>query len=556
MNEDKAPVTLEKESVQTPPQTAVNAEFQSAPVNYINTPKLPPCLYDGKDRWFALAAAVVGYLVLKTFIMSLDASGLGLMATVDAAAVTLFNFFYCRSLGMKGGRVTNVIFAANLLLAPSFLFCDNGSVTALCAAFIFAGNAYFSYASYKEGSRSVIFNAFRAVVISPFHQFGALFGALFRKPERNKDEDLRDRFKNALPVIVGVLMSIPLCAVVAALLGSADEAFGSIFSFSLDAISQWIEDHIIANIFVVVFSLPISMYIFGAAYSRVYKMRNEDVLQKTNHTDVRVLPTSMCTAFLTPLTILYVIFTAIQVIHVFTANVLGDPDFSYADYARSGFFQLCAVAVINLAVIAVVMFFAKRRESSASVLRWFVVVFCLLTHCLIATALSKMLLYISIYGMTPKRIETSVFMVYLFVMFAVLIVKQFVPKLSFTKLGYCLAALVLLVMWLVPVDSMIARYNIDHWRSGEISWMGYSAMCDLDASAAPVFAEITKADGAKAYEDVRKFFKDRKYIAEQYDQMTAWDFNSARYIAGKVILDAQPADEVIGGFGSYTDVLQ
>lgn len=499
--------------------------------------------YTNTDRVFAIAALVCGYMVIKTYIESLDRSGLGLMASVVSLGVTLYNFIYCRRLGMRGSMTTRVIFAVNLLLSLAFLFCDNAAVTMIAAPAIFAGNAYFSYACYREGSRSVIHIAFRALVSSPLYNFGSLFGALFKKPEKGAKGAARENLKNSLPIILGVVMSIPVCVIVAALLGSADAAFGSLFSsISLDDISNWIEDHVVSNIFIMFFSIPLSMYIFAAPFSRSVKMKNEDIVNKAPQPDRRILPASMCAAFLTPLTLLYVIFTALQVIHVFNAGVLSEPDFSYAEYARSGFFQLCAVALINLAVISLIMFFAKKDGSAP--IRVFIIIFCLLTHCLIMTALAKMLLYIRIYGMTPKRVETTVFMVYLFVMFAVLIVKQFKSRLSFTKLGYCLASAVLIVLSFLPADRLTAQYNLDHYRAGDIEWMGYSAMCDLDATAAPVFAGIRPDDGAAAWNDAKEYFGADYYsdedknmlgsnsgIYDKYAKMTGWDFNIPRKTA-------------------------
>lgn len=527
MNEQN--ITLEKQPGFAPPYVPYQT-FQ--PIQPIRT--IPKPTYTKTDRIFAIVAAVCGFLVVKTYIecVSIDPNtGLGLMATAASLAVTLYNFFYCRSLGMKKSVTTTVLFIVSMILSLSFLICDNDYVITLSIPVIFISNAYFSYASYREGTRSVVNNIFRAVVISPFHHLGALFAALFNKREKTCDGG--KNFKKALPVIAGAVMSIPLCVIVALLLGSADEAFGSLISFSPDDLIEWIADNIIMNVFILLFSMPLSMYIFSAPFSRSFKMHNEDSIPKSKRTDTRIVPPAMCAAFLSPLAIMYIVFTALQVIHVFTASVLNDPDFTYAEYARSGFFQLCAVAVINLAVISVIMFFAKKNERK--VLRVFVVVFCVLTHCLIVTALSKMLLYIDMYGMTPKRIETSVFMVYLFIMFAVLIVKQFKTNISFTKIGYCLAAVVLIAMSFIPVDRFIAQYNIDHYRSGDISWMGYYAMFDLDTSAIPVIAGITPEDGEDAYSEAQNYLRDIDISEYGFTRMTVWNYNVPRRIAAEVL---------------------
>lgn len=509
---------------------------QNTPQNTQYTPKpyapKPPCIFTEYDRCYALIAVLVGFFTIKTWLES--STGLGLMATVTSIAATLFNFLYCRRLGMRGGKTTNVLFVSSLVLSLSFFVCDGDIVLMFCVAVILLSNTYFSYASFREGSRSVLNNLFRATLMSPFYEFGSLFSAVFKK--REKESNGKADLRKALPVIAGAVLSIPLCVVVIALLGSADKAFESIFAISPDKLAEWITENLLANIFILALSLPVGMYIFAAPYSRAYKMRYDDTLEKTPPMKTRILPPSMCAAFLTPLSVIYVMFTALQLYHVFTASVLSSPDFTYAEYAREGFFQLCAVAVIDLSVIAAIMYFSKRDHGKLSkLLRTFVIVFSLLTECLIVTALSKMLLYISIYGMTTKRVQTSVFMLYLFVMFIILIVKQFKSKLSFTKIGYCLAVIALALLAFVPVDALIARYNIAQYNNGNIPWMGRYAMTDLDASAAAVFAQLPDDQPDKLY-----FFKTEGAHGESYEHMTAWDFNIQRYIAGKNIAENAP----------------
>ena len=504
---------------------------------YYQVKKRPACEYTKAERWYAAAAFAVSFLLLKAFTKATEGTGFGLMSSVAAIAVTVFNMLFCRYFGMRGSRTTKTIFVMNILLSLSFFICDNGAVQFLSGLLVFAGNAYYSYASYKEGRRSVLNNAFRSIFLSPFYEFGSLFGALFNKHNTSEEKKNKADIKKYLPIIAGLVLSIPVCVAVAVLLDSADSAFGSIFRFDFD----WLEDFsdiIISNLYIIIMAVPLAMYIFSAVYSRAYKMHHEGDLDKLPQSNTRVLPVSMCAAFLTPLSVMYVLFVALQIIHAVSASVFKSPDFTYSEYAREGFFQLCTVAVINLAVISAVMFFSKEKRAKG-LLAIFVTVFCALTLCLIVTALSKMLLYISIYGMTPKRIHTSVFMIYLFVMFTVLIVKQFKYEISFTKTGYCLAAAVLIALAFVPVDRLIARYNITHYMSGDISWMGSSAMYDLDLSAVPEFASLIE-DDTEAGGDARYFFNDRKYLARSCENMTAWDFNIPRYIAGKTIMENQP----------------
>lgn len=108
----------------------------------------------------------------------------------------------------------------------------------------------------------------------------------------------------------------------------------------------------------------------------------------------------------------------------------------YSGYARQGFFQLCAAAVLNLAV-----FLGVRRQRCAGrgFTRGAQTLLAALTLCLIALALTKMLLYIRLYGLTLLRLYTSCMMVALAVLFLALLVSLYRP-LPMLRLGAALAA--------------------------------------------------------------------------------------------------------------------
>lgn len=493
--------------------------------NYQNIKPRPE--YTRAEKWYALAAVVIGFFIVKTWFESCFATGLGLMSTVSAAAVTVFNRLFCRYFGMRGSRTTDVLFILSLLLSLSFTVCDNGYVVALSVFFILIGNTYYSYASFREGQRSVLANAFRAAVISPFYEFGSLFGALFHKEPKKGSGDI----KKSLPLILGLALSVPVCIAAGVLLTEADESFGKIFQFFDSDFLFKISHAVTDNILLLFISIPLSMYIFSAVFSRAYKMHHDGELVKLPRAESRFLPAVTCAAFLAPPAVLYLLFVGLQTVHVFSASVLKTEGFSYAEYARHGFFELCAVAIINLAVISVVMFFC-REKTLTKMLRNIIVSFCVLTNLLIVTALFKMFLYIKNYGMTPKRVDTSVFMIYLFVMFGVLIYKQFKNKISFTKIAYVGAAAVLILMSFIPVDNLIVRSNIARYERGEIDWVGVDSFADLDSSAVPVIASH-KNDGGVVGQDTTYYFS--KYLGRGFSpsEMGVYDFNIPRYISMK-----------------------
>lgn len=73
------------------------------------------------------------------------------------------------------------------------------------------------------------------------------------------------------------------------------------------------------------------------------------------------MPNAMVYAAVTPICILYVLFFVSQFPY-FLGGFTGElaEGFTYAEYARKGFFELCAVCCINFAVIGIMSFMAKQ----------------------------------------------------------------------------------------------------------------------------------------------------------------------------------------------------
>lgn len=509
-------------SVYSPDENGLKAQttYQSKE-NEPHVYRKPPCVYNGTDRFFAALAFVLGFLVTKVVINV--GSGLGLAATITFVLITLFNFFYSKRSGLSITVGRAAVYGLVLLLSLMFVITDNHSVKNIDFWLVISSNLYLVYSSYKVNNRSVIFDVFKSVFISPFHEYSGVFGAFFHRKTPCNDVEKKDKENQALPIIIGLLISAPVTVVIAAILLNGDDMFRALYG----SIAEVLLDKLLLNVFIFACSLPVGMYIFGAVYSRAYKKLNERFLPKVPKTSMRICPAAMCNAFLTPLCILYVFYIFCQLSYFFkTVGNIETETFDYSSYAREGFFELCVVAVLNLGLTACVIFLVKYNEKKLPVtVRGFISVFSVLTLCLIATALTKMMLYIDIYGFTPLRVYTSVFMSYLFIMFIVMIIKQIKNVLSFTKFAYFLAAAVIVLMSVIPVDGLIIKKNLDLYDEGQIEWMGSSAIYQLDCSAVSFLEDYAKGSAEKSAE-IQGYLEEK---AENVYDFDVYSFNFTRF---------------------------
>ena len=127
-----------------------------------------------------------------------------------------------------------------------------------------------------------------------------------------------------------------------------------------------------------------------------------------------------------------------------------------------------------------------------------------------ATALSKMVLYMGSFGLTRLRILTSVFMVFLAVIVIAEAVKLFVGRLQVIRLAVVLGAVLLIALSLSNVDGQVARYNVEAWRSGRLDSLDMDTVCCLDDGATPIFVELSQESDQKIAERAKKELARRK----------------------------------------------
>ena len=299
------------------------------------------------------------------------------------------------------------------------------------------------------------------------------------------------KVKGILPALIGILIFLPLFVVVIRLLISADLAFehfvGKIFNY----IS--IENVIIYTIQFII-GIPVAFYLFGLIYGNVKgryidKITIESVDKAANI--IKIAPKIAIYSILTLFNVIYFLFFAVQTAYLFSAFSGNLPKiFTYAEYARRGFFELCGVTGINLGVLIFSHLTVKRESGeNPKVLRIETIIISLFTILLITTALSKMVMYISAYGLTQLRVFTSWFMILLFFIFTVICVRQF-KKFNSAKFIIIGFALMFVVLSYGNVDGLIAKYNINRYEAGTLSTFDIDMVTDLSDAAVPYIYDM------------------------------------------------------------------
>ncbi|MFI6865617.1 DUF4153 domain-containing protein [Nocardia sp. NPDC050406] len=171
------------------------------------------------------------------------------------------------------------------------------------------------------------------------------------------------------------------------------------------------------------------------------------------------------------LTALFAVFVATQLAVLFGGDgyVQRTSDLTYAEYARSGFWQLSIVSILTLAVIAVVQRLAAQESTADRTwLRIALTAVSLLTLVIVASALSRMWLYQQAYGFTVMRLLVEVFELWIALLYLLLLASlvrlrhHWLPRAAVGA-----GAATLLVLAILNPERFVAERNIDSWEAGE-----------------------------------------------------------------------------------------
>lgn len=280
------------------------------------------------------------------------------------------------------------------------------------------------------------------------------------------------RNRNILLLLGGCAAGIPAVIYLGYLLADADMVFKMVIE---DFVLAFFNPSTIFSIVLIIFCSALTVCcLLGSVCSMSLPKEKET---KRHNPFAAISFTAM-------IAVLYLLFCGIQVVYLFAGKGKLPAEMTYAEYARQGFFQLLAVAVMNLIfVLNCFKYFRKHR-----VLTFLLMVISLCTYVMIASAAYRMLLYVGAYYLTFLRLFVLWFLGVLAILMLGVLASIFLPHFPLFK--WCLTVITLAYCgfaWCLP-DVQIARYNIAQ-EGGWITLGNVDYFIDyLSADAATVLA--------------------------------------------------------------------
>jgi hypothetical protein len=298
----------------------------------------------------------------------------------------------------------------------------------------------------------------------------------------------RERLALLGPLARGLLIAAPIASLLAVMLASADPVFASFFNLNVD-LNQLTLD----AIFVVAGSLTLAGLLRLAAAEPVSRVNGP--LWRLGSIEGLVV--------LAVLDAIFAAFAAAQAIAAAGAarDTLRTAGLTYADYARSGFFQLLWVA--GIAAIVLILFSRITGLTQATTKRAFLVlgqIGIALTLLIVFVAFRRLSLYEEAYGFTMLRLYSQIFAVWIAVVFLLLAADMagvFRQRRWFVGATSISAMAVLVTLNLVNPEALVVALNVDHARSAHKIDAQYLTELSSDATPA-LLASRSQLDPALA----------------------------------------------------------
>lgn len=307
---------------------------------------------------------------------------------------------------------------------------------------------------------------------------------------------------------IGLLCAVPVLIVVVPLLISSDDAFRGMMS------------NIFSNTFSFVLKtiFGISICPFVISYGFSLKSGRIAKIKKGNFSGIENI---YLISFLSAISVCYLLYLFSQLAYFFSAfkGFLPDGAITYAQYARKGFFEMCVIAVINLIIVFSALMLAKKKKGKVchtiKAIATFISVFTLI---IIATAISKMVLYIDAYGMTVLRLTTSAFMLFLSIVFISVILRIYIKKINIIKTALITAGSIILILGTVNVNSVCARYNYESYKTKRLDTIDIQELYELGYEGIPYIVKLVETEDFMVTNEAQQYLAEA-YLYDYFDNM-------------------------------------
>lgn len=405
------------------------------------------------DRWdhvFAGLYVILGILMWNCLCMENFARGLSMFSILYI--ITVLAYAGLKKFPITGEKIFWTLILLGISLPYGFYSVFDFGQTLM----IFLVAAYWTLVITEgllwkgQTSSWILLDSWNGLIALPILNFLCQIRLIFQTFSEKREEK-----KDWRMVLLGILISIPALLVIIPILAQADTEFRSLVDTILDALGEDFRILIWRGIV----GILLGAFMFGTLYGGVYKRHvNEEECIRFHEESGRVfrfVPDIAVLTFGIIVSAVYVLFIGLQARYLFSAffGILPEA-YTYAQYARQGFFELCVIALLNASFLIAMNGCAKtpRRKNRGLLLENGILG--ALTLLLLTTAASKLGMYIVAYGFTVKRCISSIFLIWLFLVFILVLIYQ-KKNIPLVRWSVFAGAVFFTLLCVLPVEQIV-----------------------------------------------------------------------------------------------------
>ncbi len=555
MNEEMQKEPMQSEPLQENNQRVNPEKNMQSAQGWVQPPKPQNTLYHTKvkENFHIYGVATFLFACVYAFCMYRNPSGITYVLFV-AAGIFYINFCL-KKLEIEAKKGKKFYTISMILLAVSTFCTDDGRIIFFNKLGVFLLTIsmllWIFYNTEKWNLGKFLQSIFDTCI-------GALgeIGTPFADATWYVKNKLDKKNSKYLYALIGLVVAIPLFIIVLLLLTSADIVFKNMADSILSGFKF---NNIMLTVWLVFFMFVAG---YGILVSLCRHNIKEEVKDKRTGEPLLVIPVA------TVLSLLYIVFSGVQILFLFMGNMELPAGYTYAEYAREGFFQLLVVGILNLVLVLVGLCYFRPNK----VLKVILTVMSACTFVMLASSAVRMIIYIQYYYLTFLRILVLWSLVVLFVIFTGVII--YIYKEDFPLFRYSMVVVTVLYLglsfshpdyWIAKVNLAGTEENHSEFFKGN-SYYDYQFLCKMSADAAPVMLEWAEKQGCDlkyyfycneedTYQDYLEEFREEhpaaygrnyntecyayeylEYLAERVGDITFRNFNISRVVADQMVV--------------------
>ncbi|MEW5940673.1 MAG: DUF4173 domain-containing protein [Chloroflexota bacterium] len=323
-----------------------------------------------------------------------------------------------------------------------------------------------------------------------FSRFFWLIGSMFALPRRFIQETKKEQAASgAKPfpiaaILRGLLIALPIVALFASLLASADAVFDQKLAGYFDDFD--LTEQILRGLII----LAVAYLLAGVVLHALAQGREERLLEEGKPRWKQVLGFTEASIVLGSVAALFLFFVVIQFQYFFGGQTnIGVEGFTYSSYARRGFNELIMVAFFNLVMILGLGVFTRREtETQRRAYSALSVVIVAEVTVILVSAYQRLMLAIDWHGFSRLRLYPSVFLIWVGILLVAVVVLEILRRERRFALAFVLASFGFAVsLAFLNVDASIVTHNLERVKHGKN--LNVAHLASLSADAVPALVE-------------------------------------------------------------------